>query len=201
MIFLLRLDIRDTVDIYISDDVSGLQSSIVSTDSHFLPRHPKRRRRKRDRIVRWVKVYASLFWFLFAVLTCVQASRLDMGQMSAPGPGFFPLSLGVTIGILSLIAFYQATQSKTASRSPAGKERVRWWNIVIIISAVIAYALSVGKIGFLVNTFLLITLLLKVVEPQSWKTSILGGLITAVASELVFNVILKAQNPTGLLGF
>jgi len=151
--------------------------------------------------MQWVKVYASLFWFLFALVTCWQASRLNMGEMSAPGPGFFPLSLGVTIGILSLIAFYQATQSKTASRSPAGKERVRWWNIVIIISAVIAYALSVGKIGFLVNTFLLITLLLKVVEPQSWKTSILGGLITAVASELVFNVILKAQIPTGLLGF
>jgi hypothetical protein len=148
--------------------------------------------------VRWVKIYASLFWFLFAVLTCWQASRLAMGEMSAPGPGFFPLSLGVVIGILSLIAFYQSTRS---SGGTAPKERVRWWNIIIIIGAVIAYALSVGKIGFLINTFLLITLLLKVVEPQSWKTSILGGLITAVASELVFNVILKAQIPTGLLGF
>lgn len=198
---MLRLDIRYTVDIYIRDNVSGLRSSVVPTDGHFLPRLQKHRRRKRDRIVRWVKVYASLFWFLFAVLTCVQASRLDMGQMSAPGPGFFPLSLGVATGILSLIAFYQALQSGKASPSSVGKERVRWWNIIIIIGAVIAYALSVGKIGFLINTFLLITLFLKVVEPQSWKTSILGGLITAVASELVFNVILKAQIPTGLLGF
>jgi hypothetical protein len=124
-----------------------------------------------------------------------------MGEMSAPGPGFFPLSLGVATGILSLIAFYQAIQSGKARPRLAGKERVRWWNIIIIIGAVVSYTLSVGKIGFLINTFLLITLLLKVVEPQSWKTSILGGLITAVASEVVFNLILKAQIPTGLLGF
>jgi hypothetical protein len=199
--FLLRLDIRDAVDIYIMDNVSGLRNSIEPTEGHFLPSLQKRRRRKRDRIVRWVKVYASLFWFLFAVLTCWQASRLAMGEMSAPGPGFFPLSLGVATGILSLIAFYQAIQSGKARPRLAGKERVRWWNIIIIIGAVVSYTLSVGKIGFLINTFLLITLLLKVVEPQSWKTSILGGLITAVASEVVFNLILKAQIPTGLLGF
>jgi putative tricarboxylic transport membrane protein len=151
--------------------------------------------------MRRVKVYCSLFWLLFAVVTCLEASRLDMGEMSAPGPGFFPLSLGVATGILSLIAIYQASQSKKSSGVTAPKERIRWWNILIIIGAVIVYTLSVGKLGFLINTFLLITLLLKVVDPQSWKTSILGGLITAIASELVFNVILKAQIPTGLLGF
>jgi hypothetical protein len=183
------------------DNVSGLRTSIMPTDGHFLPYPQERRRRKRGRIMRWVKVYSSLFWFLFAVLTCVQASRLDMGEMSAPGPGFFPLSLGVAMGIFALIASYQAIQTKRSSGVTVRKERVRWWNILVIFGAVVGYALSVGKLGFLINTFLLITLLLKVVEPQSWKASILGGLITAVASELVFNVILKAQIPTGLLGF
>jgi hypothetical protein len=44
-------------------------------------------------------------------------------------------------------------------------------------------------------------LLLKVVEPQTWKTSIIGGLITAIAANLLFNVIFKAQIPSGILGF
>ena len=83
------LDIRYTVDIYNMNNVPGLRTSIMPTDGHFLPTLQERRRRKRDRIMRRVKVYASLFWFLFAVLTCVQASRLDMGEMSTPGPGFF----------------------------------------------------------------------------------------------------------------
>jgi len=151
--------------------------------------------------MKWVKVYCSLFWLLFAVVTCVEASRLDMGEMNAPGPGFFPFSLGVAMGILSLIAFFQAIRSKEAGAVTVRKERFRWWNIIVITAALVAYTLSIEKTGFMVNTFLLITLLLKVVEPQSWKTSILGGLITAVASDLVFNVLLGAQIPTGLLGF
>lgn len=151
--------------------------------------------------MKWIKVYCSLFWLLFAVVIIREASRLDMGETSAPGPGFFPLCIGLTMAILSLIAFFQAIRSKGAAAVSMRGERIRWWNILVIFAALVAYTLSVGKLGFLINTFLLITLLLKVVEPQSWKTSILGGLITAIASELVFNVMLKAQIPTGLLGF
>jgi hypothetical protein len=44
-------------------------------------------------------------------------------------------------------------------------------------------------------------LLLKVVEPQTWKTAITGALITAVAANLIFNVIFQAQIPSGVLGF
>jgi hypothetical protein len=183
------------------DNVSRLRPSSMPSGGNLLLYPRERRRRKRGWFMPWVKVYCSLFWLLFALLTCLQASRLAMGETSAPGPGFFPLSLGVVMGILSLIAFFQAIQSKKPRGVTVQKERIRWWNIIVILCAVIAYTLSVGKIGFLINTFLLITLLLKVVEPQSWKTSILGGLITAIASELVFNVILKAQIPTGLLGF
>jgi len=151
--------------------------------------------------MKWVKVYCSLFWLLFAVATCVEASRLDMGEMNAPGPGFFPFSLGTVMGILSLIAFYQAIRSKEAGVVTLRKERIRWWNIIVILGALVAYTLSIERTGFMINTFLLITLMLKVVEPQSWKKSILGGLITAIASDLAFNVLLGAQIPTGLLGF
>jgi dolichyl-phosphate-mannose--protein O-mannosyl transferase len=84
---------------------------------------------------------------------------------------------------------------------PQPQESFRWWNIVVIFGALIAYALSLEKVGFLINTFLFMLVLLKVVEPQSWKKAILGGLITAIASDLVFNIILGAQIPSGILGF
>lgn len=149
----------------------------------------------------WVKVYCSLFWLLFSVITCHQASRLKMGELSQPGPGFFPLSVGLVMGILSLAALFLSIRGREKKALTARHEILRWWNIVIILGALIAYALSLEKIGFLINTFLLICLLLKVVEPQPWKTAILGGLITAIASNLVFNVVLKAQIPSGIFGF
>jgi hypothetical protein len=44
-------------------------------------------------------------------------------------------------------------------------------------------------------------LLLKVVEPQTWKTTLIGALITTLAANLVFHVIFRTQIPRGILGF
>ena len=57
------------------------------------------------------------------------------------------------------------------------------------------------KVGFMINTFRFMLLLMKVIEPQTWKKAILAALITAVASDLFFNVLLGAQIPSGILGF
>ena len=151
--------------------------------------------------MRWVKVYCSLFWLLFSVVTCIEASRLAMGGFREPGPGFFPFALGLLIGALALIALFQSLKEKRDRSLPQPQEPFRWWNIVVIVGALMAYTLSLEKIGFLINTFLFMVLLLKVVEPQTWKRAILGGLITAVACDLAFNVILGAQIPPGMLGF
>jgi putative tricarboxylic transport membrane protein len=146
-------------------------------------------------------LYCSLFWLLFSVITCVEAYRLTVGTINKPGPGFFPFGAGFAMLILSLAALFQSMAKKKKVEKTASQEPFRWWNIVIILAAITAYAFSLEKIGFLINTFLFICLLLKVVEPQTWKTAILGGLITTLAATLVFNVIFKTHIPSGILGF
>ena len=146
--------------------------------------------------------YCSLFWLFFSLLICREAFRLKLGVLTKPGPGFFPFSLGLVMGILALIALYQSMgKRREEGEKSEPKGSLRWWNIVIILAALVAYAFFLETIGFLISTFLLITLLLKVVEPQRWSTALVGGLITALASTLVFNVLLRAQIPTGFLGF
>jgi len=121
--------------------------------------------------------------------------------MNKPGPGFFPFSAGLVMLILSLAALFQSIKKRNNLEKATRQEPFRWWNIVIILAAVTAYAFSLEKVGFLINTFLFMCFLLKVVEPQTWKTAILGGLISAVAANFVFNVIFQAQIPSGILGF
>jgi len=151
--------------------------------------------------MRRILLYANLFWILFSLVTCVESYRLKIGTINTPGPGFFPYSVGLVMLILSLVALLQWIRKKNDVEKRPRQEPLRWWNILIILAAITAYAFSLEKIGFLVNTFLFMCLLLKVVEPQSWKTAILGGLITAVAANLIFNVIFQAQIPPGILGF
>ena len=151
--------------------------------------------------MRRILLYANLFWLLFSLFICVESYRLKLGTIYTPGPGFFPYSAGLVMLILSLVALLQSIRKKNDVEKKPRQEPLRWWNIVIILVAITAYAFSLEKIGFLINTFLFICLLLKVVEPQSWKTAIIGGLITTIAANLVFNVIFRAQIPSGILGF
>jgi putative tricarboxylic transport membrane protein len=146
-------------------------------------------------------LYCNLFWILFSLITCVESYRLKLGAIQQPGPGFFPFSAGLLMLILSMVALFQLIKKKNYVEKTTRPESFRWWNIVIILGAIAGYAFFLEKVGFLISSFLFICLLLKVVEPQPWKTAILEGLITAVASNLVFNVIFRSQIPSGIFGF
>ena len=147
------------------------------------------------------RAYCNFFWLLFSLITCVEAYRLKLGTVHEPGPGFFPFGAGLIMLLLSLAALLQSVTNKQRVGGTSRQETFRWWNIVIILATITAYALSLEKIGFLINTFVFMCLLLKVVEPQPWKTAIIGGLITTLAANLIFNVIFRTQIPNGILGF
>jgi hypothetical protein len=154
--------------------------------------------------VKLVNIWCSLFWLLFSAVMIHQACRLPMGEMRDPGAGFFPLTIALVTGFLALLALVQALKGKKEPRetmASGATERFRWWNIAVILAALIAYALTLTTVGFLVNTFWFMLLLLKVIEPQRWMKSLVASLITAVVSELFFNVLLNAQIPKGILGF
>lgn len=152
--------------------------------------------------MRSVKIFCSLFWLLFSIVMSREAFRLPMGEMRDPGAGFFPLLIGLATGLLALIALVQSLREKK-EKAPASRsaESFRWWNLVVILAALIAYALTLTKLGFMINTFLFMLILIKVIEPQTWKKAILAALITAVTSDLFFNVLLGAQIPSGIIGF
>ena len=126
---------------------------------------------------------------------------MKLGAIHEPGPGFFPFCVGLVMLGLSLAALFQSMGKKKEVEKTVGQGPLRWWNIVIILAAITAYTLTLEKVGFLINTFVFIGLLLKIVEPQPWKTAILGAAITSISANLVFNVIFRAQIPSGILGF
>ena len=154
--------------------------------------------------MRTVKIWCSLFWLVFAVVMGQQASRLPMGEMREPGAGFFPLLIAVLTGLLALLALIESLKGKPAEpcqEEDRSEEPFRWWSLAIILVTLVAYALTLEKIGFMVNTFIFMLLLVRYVEPQTWTKSLVAALITAVTSELFFNTLLSAQIPQGILGF
>ena len=148
-----------------------------------------------------IYLYSNLFWLLFTLFVCIEAYRMHLGTINDPGPGFFPFCVGLVMLGLSLAALIQSASKTENGQKTLGWKPVRWWNIVIILTAIVVYAVTLETVGFVINTFLFVGLLLKVVEPQPWKVAFLGGLIATIAANLVFNVIFRSQIPSGIFGF
>jgi len=84
---------------------------------------------------------------------------------------------------------------------PTWETKIQWKNILSVLAAMVAYGLLLDEIGFVLVTFAFVVLLMKVIEPQSWKRAILGGAISSIASYLLFETLLKSQLPRSFLGF
>lgn len=138
-------------------------------------------------------VSACIFW---------GSALLPYGNVRNPGPGFLPLWLGVILGVLSIGLILQSSLQKRKGKMLREllAEKIRWVKVLSTVIALIAYALLMDYVGFLVITFLFIAYLIRFIDPQPWKKAIGWALVGSVGSHLVFNVWLQLRLPKGFLG-
>ena len=145
---------------------------------------------------------SSGIWFFISLIICLASLQYRMGTLSSPGSGFLPFLSGLAIGFFSIVGFIHATIQKNRGEIwESFLKAVRWEKALIILISLFAYSLLLGLIGFFLCTLLFIGLLLRVVVPQRWPLVMGGSVLITVASYIVFEVLLKAQMPKGLLGF
>lgn len=148
-------------------------------------------------------LWSSLFWVLFAVYFSIESYRLGLGRWSMPGPGYFPFGAAVIFGGVSLsvlIEILLKEQSKEVSIA-ASREKIYWWNLILIMVAMFTYILLFNKVGFVLCTFLLLFFLMRVVSRERWIFSLITASMVAATSHLLFNILLNAGLPRGFLGF
>ena len=145
---------------------------------------------------------SSLIWFFFAVYICIESIRLPLGSWRDPGPGFLPLLVGLILASLSIICFMQARLAESTEQKASWYSRERWKNLIWVLLALLAYALVLDPLGFLMSTFLLLVFLFRFgMEPQRWLWAIGASGIASVSCYVVFELWLRTQLPRGILAF
>jgi hypothetical protein len=142
------------------------------------------------------EVIGSAFWIAVGVLFAVGAVGLNLGTFRRLGSGFFPMVMASI-----LILFGLGTLIKGLMRPAKPLSPIPWKPHAVAIIAIIFYSLIIKFIGFLLSTFILMTLLfgLLIRGERKWAKVFLYSAVTALAAWLTFSVLLGVPFPSGRL--
>lgn len=140
---------------------------------------------------------SGFFFFLFGLYIAYESFRLPLGDFHHPGSGFFPFGLGLALLLLSGILLSQAFKRgrlKEWFKFGEGKRRM-----LIAIAAMGVYVFVLNRLGYMVSTFLIMVFILKGLEKQKWRTTLLISLPCVVVSYIMFSWWLGVPLPKGVI--
>ena len=141
-----------------------------------------------------------IFLLVFSLVVCYESLRLPFGSTWKPGPGLFPLLLGVTLGVLSLLFLFakgfKQDKKVTPLLSPGSGKRV-----IMILGTLCLYSIVFSFLGYLISTFFLTFYLLSLSYPARWIRNGIASTFICVFFYIVFQVMFDIRFPTGILGF
>jgi len=148
---------------------------------------------------------SSLVWMALGVLFVIGSIGLGPGKSDEPGPGFFPFVMAACLISFSSIHFVSSLirggQCSVAASKGFWPKSSGIKKILFTIILLVGFVLALNYVGFILNTFLFMLIMLRVVERQKWRRVLLIGSLTTVISYSVFQLWLRSNLPVGILGF
>lgn len=147
---------------------------------------------------------SGLFWLAISILVVCggESIRGSVGTLHYPGPGFFPFWSATILGVFSIIIMVKSRLTKSVGGAMRnlwiGK---KWRNVIGVILSLLLYAILLRRGGYLITTFVLMTLLFGLVGRTRLWIQAGAALITVLATYLIFDVWLQSQLPEGIFGF
>lgn len=129
-----------------------------------------------------------------------EGRHLTRGNLSHPGPGFFPSLLAILLIILSL--FLMIPKGKKGEEGEAFPPWSTFFRqLMPIYVALLAFVGLLEFFGFILLILLLMFFLFVKVSYLKWYTAMLAAFISTGITYFIFGVILKSLFPKGPLGF
>jgi hypothetical protein len=124
------------------------------------------------------------------IAAVVGATALGVGTPAAPGPGTWPLLVGVVLTVLSAVLAARAGSTTDAERFGRSS-----WQVVFGVATMVGFVAVIGTIGFEIPAALLTFVWLRFLGRESWRLSIITSVLVVVALYLVFVVALSVRIP------
>ncbi len=143
---------------------------------------------------------SGLFFILLSVILCLTTLELPGWSLESPGPVVFPLLLGLSLLILSIIFFVQSRSSPSSAFSSLfSKGEVL--RVIYLLGAFFLCVITLEWIGFVVSIFALMVFLLTGIGGKRIAGSIFFSLISSLSIYVIFTRLLGVRLPRGVLWF
>ena len=144
---------------------------------------------------------SSGFWLLISLAVFVESIRLGIGTLHNPGRGFLTFGASGLLGILALVLFVQTSiRNEDVERVSLFGGKL-WERIVFVLIVLGLYSVFMPTLGYLISTFILMTLLYWVLERKKIGWVFVSSFLSTVMTYLIFSKWLNCQFPEGLFGF
>ena len=142
---------------------------------------------------------SSILFLLFSLIVIWQSFSMPLGRFNEPGPGFLPLWVAIIMAVLSFLLWLEARMGKASSaRARFLSGEGRWRSMILTVISLLAYALLIELLGFIISTLLLLFFLFRFVGDQKWWLVFAETILVTLLAHVIFKIGLKVQLPPGI---
>jgi putative tricarboxylic transport membrane protein len=145
-------------------------------------------------------LWGGLFWLALGLAAIWQGLALGYGVLSDPGTGFMVFWAGLLIAGFAAAVLVEAALEASGTTLSALWVEARWKRVVVVVVALALYAAVFERIGFILCTLALLTVLLRGVERVPWRIAVPVILVATFGTWFVVTRWLKILLPVGILG-
>ena len=141
----------------------------------------------------------NIIAMVLSILYLVGALGYPMGTAEQPGPGRYPLLVGILLIIASVgNLVYNLLKPATGKLElPVGKDLGR---VLAVTGGTGAYIILLPYAGHLLASFVMVFVALQTMGLSSWPMKVGFTIAMALGSYYLFDVILMVPLPRGILG-
>jgi len=136
---------------------------------------------------------AGLLFVIVGVVFAVGAMNYTFGTSAKPGPGYFPLLLGVVLCALGAVVLFTALTIESEGGQPIG--RIAWRPLLFICGSIVLFGFALPRLGMAVTLPLLIIVSSFAGDEFHWRDVLINCVVLTVGSWAIFILGLKLIIP------
>ena len=130
----------------------------------------------------------------------IESSRLERTMEMGVGITFFPLSMSIGIGILTVVLLMKILKGKEEVKDEPICEPGGALRVVVVVAILLAYIILIEGIGYVPSTFLFFAATVLFLGRGAILKTLLTSAVCTFFLYAIFRLWLKSPLPTGFLG-